>query len=100
MIYLRWGKSEIEGIERFGLSHIVTECGADGSVLREIGFDDADMPVHRAPIPPAIFLFDSQLVDLSNKISVMSAAQFDAAWLDAGLPPNNSFKPNPLRGSA
>ena len=100
MIYLHWDRSEIEGLERLGLSHIVTECGNNGAVLREVGFDLAGRPVHRAPSPSTAFLFELQQVALSDKTSSMSATQFDAAWFDASLPPNNSFKPNPLRGSA
>lgn len=90
MIYLRWGKEEMEGLEKLGLSHVITECDADGSVLREIGFDCAGKPMHRAPDLSGIFLFELQKVDLSNQASFMSTTQFDAAWLDASLPPRTN----------
>ena len=81
MIYLRWDKDEITGLERFGLSQVVTECAPDGSVLREVGFDSSDRPVHRAPDPSAkFFMFDLQLIELNGLTTCMSVDEFNAAW--------------------
>lgn len=86
MIHLRWGIGEMAGLERTGLSHVVTACGADGSVVREIGFDDAGRPVHRAPDPSArFFLFDGAKVEVAGLTACMSAEQFASAWRDAGV---------------
>jgi len=102
MVYLRWNTDEIRGLEELCLSYVVTECSSDGSVQREVGFTSSGEAVHRAPDPQAkSFLFDLQVIALPEKPeSCMSAQEFAAAWRSVGLPPNNSFKPNPLRGSA
>ncbi len=101
MIYLRWDKNKATGLDKFGLAYVVTECAEDGSVLREIGFDELGKPVHRAPDSTAkFFLFDLQVVALSvNPTTCMSATEFLEAWQRVGVPPNNWFKSMPLRGT-
>jgi len=85
MIYMRWGIGEITGLESTGLSHVVTACDAEGSVVQEIGFDGSGRPIHRAPDPSSrFFLFDGAKVGIAGQTVCMSAEQFASAWRDAG----------------
>jgi len=100
MIYLRWGASDIKGLHDLGLDAVVTECSANGVVLREVGLDRSGCAVHRAPDPAAeFFLFELQRVRLASS-SDISGEEFSDLWQAAAARPNNSFKPKPLRGSA
>ena len=100
LIYLSWERGDLARLESLGLCRVITECADDGTVVREVGFDESGTPVHRAPDPgTTLHLFDNQVIaGVSSAISCMSLQEFAAAW--SAVPSNNSFKPKPLRGSA
>ena len=81
---LTWSEDEISGLSNaWGLSRILTEVDAEGTVLREIGFDATGNVVHRHPGGPSKAsrgVFDGAAVEASAT-SQVNPTEFDRFWV-------------------
>ena len=80
---LAWSEDELDGLSKsWGLTHVLTEVGAEGTILREIGFDAAGTVAHRHPGSPSKTsrgVFDGAAVEPAAPSDV-DPADFDRLW--------------------
>ena len=81
---LTWSEDEISGLsDTWGLARILTEVDAEGTVLREIGFDAGGNIVHRHPGSPSKAsrgVFEGAVVEASAT-SDLNPTEFDRCWV-------------------
>lgn len=80
---LIWTEAEITGLaDAWGLSRILTEVDEQGTVTRELGYDEGGNAVHRHPGEPTRAkhgVFD--LAEIAPTTATdMEPAEFDRLW--------------------
>jgi hypothetical protein len=84
---IEWSGDQLLGIRDIGLSKVWTEVDQHGRVIREIGFDVSNEPVHFGAFGmKGNFLFDGQTIVL-NKEEVLTnesdlTRRFAKIWAD------------------
>jgi hypothetical protein len=79
---LMWTEADITGLERDGMSRIITEVDEDGFVTRELGFDGDGALVHRHPGEPSrakYGYFDLAKIAPADTAD-MDAEEFERLW--------------------
>jgi hypothetical protein len=86
MYYLKYTSEEDKGLRSFGIAEYFIEVGADGFVLREIGFDESGKVVHRFPGQKKFFkygergFYDLQPYEVSTLESDLTKEEFEELW--------------------
>ena len=82
---MEWTKDQILGIEDLGLSKLWIEIDEQGNVIREIGFDSCQKPVHFGTFgKKGNFLFDGQRIELKTNVPIQNdeiiTRRFEEVW--------------------
>jgi hypothetical protein len=84
MKYIVWDKTDLDGLESFGLSKVLTEIDETGHVVREIGITSeggVQYKSHRAK-PSGMAMFDWALVEIRDQANDLRAEEFENLWED------------------
>ena len=85
VLYVKWGQSELIGIERLDIFSVLTEIDREGNVAREVGLDSSGQVMYRAPSSEGALrrgLFDVVRVDIESAKSrdLIAQNEFDRLW--------------------
>ena len=82
MFYLKWTENDITNLsQNSSLKVLLTEVDSDGNVKREVGVDENENIVHKAPTEKDNYgLFDNQPIDTASLRNDCSKEEFEELW--------------------
>jgi len=84
MKYIVWNSTDLNGLESFGLSKVITEVDEAGHVIREIGISSEGTIGYRSnrTAPSRKSMFDWVHVDIGDQANDLGAEEFESLWED------------------
>jgi hypothetical protein len=78
MYYVEWTNADIDNMP---FKKLLTEIDQDGKVMREIGLNDKNEIMHKAPSEKDNYgLFDLQIIEVKNLKNDFTKEYFDSLW--------------------